>query len=321
MPYLVGVDEAGYGPNLGPLIISATAWWTDKEPAECDLYSQLRAAVVSRTIRAVDDPRIAIADSKKLYKSGGGVAELEYGVLSALAACRQKVRVWRDVWESLAGETGAHLQAVPWYENYSIDLPVDAELPVLAQRSDNFQSVTGRTGARLVAMKSVAVFPRQFNELVSQFDSKGAALTRLTLELLSDIFEHTAAEPTLVVCDKHGGRNRYADQLQEHFPEYLIEIYGESRPQSVYRWGPSAQRVEIRFQSRGESFLPAALASMTSKYLRELAMMALNDFWRLQISDLRATAGYPADAKRFKSEIKDVQAALQIDDELLWRCR
>ena len=90
MPYLVGVDEAGYGPNLGPLIISATAWWTDKEPAECDLYSQLRAAVVSKAIRAVDDPRIAIADSKKLSKSGGGVAELELGVELTMAGDNSK---------------------------------------------------------------------------------------------------------------------------------------------------------------------------------------------------------------------------------------
>ena len=26
MPYLIGTDEAGYGPNLGPLVISTTAW-------------------------------------------------------------------------------------------------------------------------------------------------------------------------------------------------------------------------------------------------------------------------------------------------------
>ena len=26
MTYLIGTDEAGYGPNLGPLVISATVW-------------------------------------------------------------------------------------------------------------------------------------------------------------------------------------------------------------------------------------------------------------------------------------------------------
>jgi hypothetical protein len=321
MPYLVGVDEAGYGPNLGPLVISASAWWTDSEPSDCDLYSRLRDAIVHEPIRAAQDARIAIADSKKLYKPGGGLADLEYGVLSALAACQQNFDRWHDVWESLAGGAGAHRQSLPWYEDFSIDLPVHADLHTIVRRTENFQTVAERAGVRLVALRSVAVFPQQFNQLVSQFDSKGAALTRLTLELLSGVFEHTAEETTLVVCDKHGGRNRYSEQLQEHFPEYLIEIHGEGRSQSIYRWGPPSQRVEIRFHSRGESFLPAALASMASKYLRELAMLALNDFWRSQIPDLRATAGYPVDAKRFKSDIEDAQAALQIDDELLWRCR
>ena len=41
---------------------------------------------------------------------------------------------------------------------------------------------------------------------------------------------------------------------------------------------------------------------MASKYLRELAMHALNDFWRQHVADLRPTAGYPVDALRFEME-------------------
>ena len=26
MQYLLGTDEAGYGPNLGPLVVTATVW-------------------------------------------------------------------------------------------------------------------------------------------------------------------------------------------------------------------------------------------------------------------------------------------------------
>ncbi len=63
------------------------------------------------------------------------------------------------------------------------------------------------------------------------------------------------------------------------------------------------------------------MASMASKYLRELAMRALNEFWCSRVSDLRPTAGYPQDAKRFKAHIGAVQAELQIDDRVLWRVR
>jgi hypothetical protein len=67
--------------------------------------------------------------------------------------------------------------------------------------------------------------------------------------------------------------------------------------------------------------LPAALASMASKYLRELAMEALNAFWRHRVAGLRPTAGYPQDARRFKAEIAAVQAELGIPDRQIWRMR
>ena len=84
--------------------------------------------------------------------------------------------------------------------------------------------------------------------------------------------------PVAVLCDKHGGRDRYLPLLMECFPEPLIEMHGESRRQSVYRFGPAEHRVEIRFQAKAEAHLPAALASMAAKYLRELAMRALERF-------------------------------------------
>ena len=124
-----------------------------------------------------------------------------------------------------------------------------------------------------------------------------------------------------MVCDKHGGRNRYGPLLAEHFPEWLIEVRGEGRQRSVYRFGPPERRVEVCFRTKAESCLPAALASMASKYLRELAMRAFNDFWRRRVPGLAPTAGYPLDARRFKEAIAAVQAELGIDDRVFWRCR
>ena len=79
--------------------------------------------------------------------------------------------------------------------------------------------------------------------------------------------------------------------------------------------------MQAHFKAGGESFLPAALASMTSKYLREMAMRALNHFWCAQVDGLRPTAGYPLDARRFKAEIADAQRGLDVADHVLWRCR
>ena len=41
MGYLIGTDEAGYGPNLGPLVISATVWEAPDGVGGEDLFGRL----------------------------------------------------------------------------------------------------------------------------------------------------------------------------------------------------------------------------------------------------------------------------------------
>jgi len=101
----------------------------------------------------------------------------------------------------------------------------------------------------------------------------------------------------------------------------LMEVRKEGRAESVYRWGSEPRRREIRFTAKGDAFVPAALASMVAKYLRELAMQAFNAYWCERLPDLQPTAGYPADARRFKEEIAQLQAAENIPDSTLWRNR
>ena len=50
---------------------------------------------------------------------------------------------------------------------------------------------------------------------------------------------------------------------------------------------------------------------MASKYLRELAMRAFNDFWCTRVPGLAPTAGYPRDARRFKTAIEPLQRAAE----------
>ena len=133
--------------------------------------------------------------------------------------------------------------------------------------------------------------------------------------------ERCQGEAVLIVCDKHGGRNYYGRLLQQQFPDPLVEVHRESPAESIYRWGPAEARIEVRFRAGGESFLPAALASMTSKYLRELSMRAFNEFWCGRVSNLAPTAGYPTDARRFRTAIGETQRALGISDQIMWRSR
>jgi ribonuclease HII len=321
MAYLIGTDEAGYGPNLGPLVIAATVWHRPDSCPTSDLYERLDQVVIRRPPSPGESRHVPIADSKQLYKSGEGLATLESGVFPACAATGVTVNRWRDIWQQLAPATSQHLSLIPWYRDFDMALPCDAQADQLALSSQALRDCLGRNRIQLRAIRARVVLAEEFNELIDRLGGKGALLSTLTIDLVGELITSLGDQSILVHCDKHGGRKRYGPLLQQRFPEQLVEVRREERASSLYRWGPSTQRTEFRFEAKGESFLPSALASMVAKYLRELAMKAFNRYWQTRIPGLRATAGYPVDARRFVSEIADVCRKDRIDRDCLWRKR
>ncbi|MBN1909592.1 MAG: hypothetical protein JW818_07635 [Pirellulales bacterium] len=320
MTYLIGTDEAGYGPNLGPLVVSATVWRVPDGQEEHDLY-ELLADAIAPTSGEARNGRVAMADSKALYTPGKGLRHLERGLLAALGVLKRPANCWSEIWAALDSNNKDERDAIPWYAGVDFPLPLDATAEEVKTCRISLDKTLATAGVELIEVQSRAVFPERFNRMVDSCGSKGLALSRVTLGLLADVMRPLGEEPIRVRCDKHGGRNRYADLLAEQFDDWLIEIHGESRPESTYRFGPTERRVEVAFQAKAESTLPAALASMASKYLRELAMRAFNAFWHERIPGLRPTAGYPQDARRFRDEITAVVGELEIADNVLWRMK
>lgn len=323
MPYLIGTDEAGYGPNLGPLVISATAWQVPDNVRADDLYNLLENTVAPSANRPGRNGLqcIAIADSKLLYQPGKGIRHLERGVLAALAALRRRPVSWREAWDALSPDSVACLDSIPWYSAYNAPLPVDDDPSQRDATAEMFADGLAASGIRLLELRSRVVFEEEFNRLIDRHGTKGETLSQLSLALVAQVVASLVGGPVSVVCDKHGGRNRYSRLISAHFPDWLVEVYSETRDLSLYRFGPPDCRTEIRFCTRAECFLPAALASMASKYLRELAMIALNEYWCGQVPGLVRTAGYPGDARRFKEAIAAIQATLGISDQAVWRGR
>ena len=280
---ILGTDEAGYGPNLGPLVVSITAWEVDSRD-------------ISLLFEPLKKEGISIDDSKKLYH-GGSIAALEASLLAPLRTLKKDVT------------------------------PIANDVEKVVQLSEKFETVVQQHGIRLLDMQYRSIEPKEFNQLLDRFDSKGTLLSNVTFRLIAEqIAKFTNDKDFLILCDKHGGRNYYLDILTEFFPGEFIQIVQQSRESSIYRLTSAVQtsavrRLECRFLAKGESHLPIALASMFAKYQRELAMIQFNEFWRSHLPDLRPTAGYPEDAKRFKREIADVQKKLGIADESLWRKR
>ena len=345
MAWMIGIDEAGYGPNLGPLAVAATVWRVRESDvsrgrpdrasavgvlapptAKIDLYERLSSVVCA----APQDDRLAIADSKLLYKPGGGLRLLERGVLAAMGAVGNGSGTLPAKWSDLVASNSA---ALPWYAGYDCALPVDASPEEISELTNRFTTACGFASAQLVDVQTRLVFPHEFNDLTDHYGTKGAALSHVSIGLLRSVLDGRAVGTTaanaqtldpdscFVTCDKHGGRNRYAALLQHHFPEDWIETLHESRSASRYAWGPPESSVTVTFRTKGEEELPTALASMTAKYYRELAMRAFNDYWTSEVAGLRPTAGYPQDAKRFKAAIAHRQRELGIEERDLWRNR
>ncbi len=397
MGILIGMDEAGYGPNLGPLVVAATAWEIaddgpasgvqgshEGEPASAggrpagatatavrrtkhqsqhdhiDLYRALRNIVA----KSASERRVPIADSKVLYNPAAGLRHLERGLHAVLLAMRQQLSCWSEIVHYCQADPDGHHRRACWPDEFDCSLPIHAAANELTRLGARFARACQSASVRPLVIRARFVFPEQFNDLVAYYNSKGAALSHVTVGLLREVMNEVAQQevadcaipnraataqngsptrqightrgksgaspptpdlrpPTSItaVCDKHGGRNYYTALLQHHFSEHWITPAVESHAESRYEWGPDEARVRITFRVNGEAFLPTALASMTAKYLRELAMKAFNDFWCARVPDLRPTAGYYGDSRRFKEAIAEAQSKLKIDDHVLWRNR
>jgi hypothetical protein len=341
MPYLIGTDEAGYGPNYGPLCVSATVWEV-ADGIDCVALYKLLRKVVANCVERANKKRVVWADSKAVYKGGNGKDHLERGVMAALALVGRTPAQWCELWDgfisrpssptavdeevSVPVECEDAFTELPWHVGYSASLPfwmgesdwMTAEH--LVALSDCLRDGLAAAGVRLVDVLCRAVFPTEFNEFVSA-SNKADALSRVTLGLVRDAMK-TIDDPTIhVFCDKHGGRDKYLPLIQSQFCDDWVEVRAEGSEASVYRFASDGRRVEIGFYVSGERFLPVALASMTAKYMRETAMRPFNEFWCARVPGLKPTAGYPSDSRRFQKQIAGVQRELGIEDRIIWRCR
>jgi len=327
---LIGMDEAGYGPNLGPLVVAASVWSLPEDGAaadiaRADLYELLTGAV--RAESSPMDSRLHVADSKAVYKPKGPLAELERTVLSAISACGSTPDNWWML-QSVLGLNDGQASATPppcgvAFADCELPLPHEVALSAIAGGAACLESAASATGVRLTGVHARPLFAGEFNAMLDELGKKSEILSRTTIALAGRCIEHsTARQPcqkVVVLCDKHGGRNHYAAMLLHQFPDTLVQVRRESREESSYRLMLDSTTVDFHFCARGETHLATALASMTAKYLRELAMIAFNRFWCIHVPGLRPTAGYPVDAKRFYEEIGPVKSALGIADNLVWR--
>ena len=55
MPLVLGIDEAGYGPTLGPLLVCASLWRVEPKHTGCDFWEALADSVVKEPKRTLNE--------------------------------------------------------------------------------------------------------------------------------------------------------------------------------------------------------------------------------------------------------------------------
>jgi hypothetical protein len=316
--FIAGIDEAGYGPLLGPLCVGLAALrvdpWQEGGRAP-DLWTLLGQAVC----RAGPDARgrVAIDDSKKLKLPNDGarhpLTHLERGVMSFLAS-----RGDRPASEGeLLALLGARVDQLEWYRPGGEQtgaackrFPRASTHEQIGIAGNTIASAMRAAGVSLERLACRAVPEPVFNQVVRSAGTKAAATAMVIGEFLQAVwFEHAATQGLAVriVCDRQGGRTDYERYLAGLVPGAKVQTLEQTAARARYQLEGSERRMVVQFQTEAEKqHLPVALASMTAKLVRELLMERFNDYWCSRLPELKPTAGYAQDGRRWLADLKGV---------------
>lgn len=305
-----GIDEAGYGPLLGPLCVGTTAFRVPGvgDPAAApDLWSLLSAGVCRKPKDA--RRRIAVADSKKLKSAGKQpLVHLERGVLAFSSR-----EIASDA--ELFAELGVHVhpsKAAPWHA-LELALPECNTKDELSIARSVVRRAHERAGVELARFAVEALDAPAFNALYRELANKAHVNMSLVFDGVRQVDLSRGDEPAHVAVDRQGGRASYIRELEEHVARGArVRTIEEGDERSAYEVGDG---LFISFEVEAESrHLPVALASMGAKYVRELFMRRLNAFFTGRMPGLEPTAGYVEDGRRFLAEVKPVLKAEAIPE-------
>ena len=312
-----GIDEAGYGPNLGPLVMTAVVA-EGPDGREPDVWGDLEATV-DRAGGASD--KAWVDDSKKVYRAGRGRDRLDASTLAALAASGRGVpETLGGLLEGLGAGTLDEAELTPWLDSG------DPSYPGPRSRSMAEATLARRPfeGARwrIVDVRSVVVGPRRFNDGLEATGSKALVHFSSFARLLAHLRATTPEGHDLAIRgDKHGGRHFYGDLLASAFPDARVVRGAEGPALSRYDLiAPTGPRMALGLVPRADAADGlVALASIVSKAVREHWMDAFNAHWTAKVPGLRPTAGYPVDAARFRLAIEPRCIARGLAEADWWR--
>ncbi|MCM2370839.1 hypothetical protein [Aporhodopirellula aestuarii] len=317
--WLIAIDEAGYGPKLGPLVVAATAWHLDD--ASPGAKSQINHDVSSDQITPdpflnvaspirVGNATIRVDDSKNIFR-GGSLSTLHAIFSVANHARGRSDATLADCLPTLLPLDHESILDIAWLKTTSGPASKPIELVPIAQARaavDQWNRCEWKlrdVAARMIDAGAFNQFCSGNGSNILPRGNKSDLLGETSLRLAVDLLDRATAstvtpakatkrrtgakpsqrkttppEPVQIFFDRHGGRRYYAGMIQEIFGGGPVRILSESKTQSVYETVRDNRNVRLHFTVKGDRFVPVALSSLHAKYLRELAMASFNAYFR-----------------------------------------
>ncbi len=272
----IGIDENGLGARLGPLVVTAVG-----------------AEVSARGNHEVDhyDPRTfahLLGDSKQLICHG----DVRLGEAWARVLTRESATRPRELLElislvptnQLMARCPKHAKNQCWNDACDSFLASD---PLVDQVRNGAQALA-KLGIRPNHVWSRLVCTDELNARAATGENRFL----VDLHCMEELIVKSVSEvqsPLRVVCGKVGSMHDYTrhfDILGQTDPQ----VVHETKEASVYRWPDLG---EVTFKRHADASDPLVmLASLVGKYLRELFVSRIGDFFSQRTVEIRKPSGY-----------------------------
>ncbi|EMI27410.1 ribonuclease H family protein [Rhodopirellula europaea] len=339
--FLIAVDEAGYGPKLGPLVIAATLWEGTTESSQWnDTIAEMWD--VMKTPVSIDGQRIRVDDSKRVFQSRtqrrgdtSPLGNLHRAISFAHRSMGRPESNWQKRLSTLIPDDLDCVASIPWLADMLTPGRWLRELPDQWLSEESIARATQAWAvpdwkitdarARMVTAKAFNAFcePTASGTSANKSDLLGETSLGLVASILNSqrLESHKHGQ---IFFDRHGGRRYYAGVIAATFPDAIVRVVDETSRCSVYDVKTATHQLRMHFTVKGDSFVPVAMSSLHAKCLREIAMAFFNhhfeDRW-LGPEPYQPTAGYPVDADRFLAAATATLNSQSIATSDLIRCR
>ncbi len=234
----IGIDEAGYGPNIGPLVMTAVV-------AEAQAPSGLEGAthrpdlwkdLEGRVDRAAGNPAcLWVDDSKAILRGGKGRKQLEMACIAAVHSAGGAIPA------SLAGLLSAigagspdDAEVSPWLESEDLESRWPWTTPLRRLRNGWPIARSSRPGGDGESRRSRRSSSDRRGSMRSSWRParRPTSISRPSRRLVVRAWDRASdGRTTFVTGDKHGGRHYYLEPLSRTFPDAWIDR-GPERPES-----------------------------------------------------------------------------------------